>query len=97
MCMTPFSPQGTMTTPYPCASRHPSTSCNCVEQAGDRQQPLRMQWVVETDEQGIQRLRMRWTVPSPRNSDRATRPRRKRAVCRIGASAAGPRTAVAIP
>jgi hypothetical protein len=49
MCMTQFSPQATMTTPYQCASQHQRDNCNCLEQTRDREQLLHMQWVVETD------------------------------------------------
>jgi hypothetical protein len=62
MCMTQFSPQAAMTGPLEGVSRRQKSNPRRIEPTGDRKQPLRMKWVEETDESGIRRLRMHWTV-----------------------------------
>ena len=62
MCRTQFSPQAAMTGPLEGVSRRQKSNPRRIEPTGDRKQPLRMKWVEETDESGIRRLRMHWTV-----------------------------------
>jgi hypothetical protein len=97
MCMTLFSPPATMATPCEGAPRHQGFDLNGVEGTEDRKQVLRMTWVLDTDEQGIHRLCMRWTVTPPPKSGKTTRPRLKPAVCRGRNPTAEQRIRVAIP
>jgi len=93
----PFVEQATMTTPFGGAPRQQPPALHCVERTAARHEPLRMKWVVDTDEQGVGRLGVRWTVAPPPKSAKAKRPRLISSVRRACGSTAKPRARVAIP
>jgi len=75
MCAIGMAIPITTTTPVVAAIRHQDINSRSVDHGADYK-PLTMEWVVETDEQGKRRPRMRWTVAPffpPAKGRRATR------------------------
>jgi hypothetical protein len=62
-----ISPPATMTALFEGASGHQGSRLNRVEHTRDRRLPLRMKWVVESDEHGLRRLSMRWNAAASRS------------------------------